>query len=113
MPDILKIAAVINFWGAIFDLDWLKNARVPIVSVLGNKDNIMPPTHKSAPLYGGIDIHEKADALGIPNQLKVFDGYSHELQKNFNPFFSSKATQKRWLEAGQFAADFLYKSLFK
>ena len=111
---ILKIAGVINFWGAIFDLDWLKNARVPIVSVLGNKDNIMPPTHKSAPLYGGIDIHEKAEALGISNQLKVFDGYSHELQKHFNPFFSGgKGTQKRWMEAGQFAADFLYKSLFK
>jgi len=111
---ILKVAGVINFWGAIFDLNWLNNARVPIVSVLGNKDNIMPPTHKSFPLYGGIDIHEKADALGISNQLKVFDGYSHELQKHFNPFFSGgKGTQKRWLEAGQFAADFLYNSLFK
>ena len=113
-PGVLKVAGVINFWGALFDLNWLKNARVPIVSVLGSTDNIVPPTHKSAPLYGGIDIHEKADSLGIPNELKVFDGYSHELQKHFNPFFSgNKATQKRWLEAGQFAADFLYNSLFK
>ena len=111
---VLKVAAVINFWGGIFDLDWLKNARVPIVSVLGGKDKIVPPTHKSAPLYGGLDIHHKADDLAIPNELKVFDGYSHELEKHFNPFFSGgKATQKRWLEAGQFAADFLYNSLFK
>lgn len=31
------IAAVINYWGAIFDLQWLQNARVPIVSVHGKK----------------------------------------------------------------------------
>jgi acetyl esterase/lipase len=110
----LKVAAVINFWGAIFDLEWLKNTSVPVVSALGDKDGVVPPTHKSAPLYGGIDIHHTADSLGIPNRLKVFEGYSHELQKHFNPIFSSgKDTQKRWLEAGQFAADFLYDTLFK
>jgi poly(3-hydroxybutyrate) depolymerase len=109
---IFKVAGVINFWGAIFDLNWLKNNRVPIISVLGSNDNIVSPTHKNAPLYGGIDIHKQANALHIPNDLKVFDGYSHELRKHFNPFFSSDTeTQKRWLEAGQFTADFLYKIL--
>jgi acetyl esterase/lipase len=109
-----KVAAVINFWGAIFDLDWLNSEKVPIVSALGSRDGIVPPTHKSAPLFGGKDIYDKATALGIPNELKVFDGYSHELQRHFNPFFSGgAATQKRWLEAGQFAADFLYKTIFK
>ncbi|HEY4197058.1 MAG TPA: alpha/beta hydrolase [Mucilaginibacter sp.] len=112
--EIFKIAGVINFWGAIFDLDWLKNAHVPIVNVLGSKDSVVPPTHKSAPLYGGVDIHAKADALRIPNQLKIFDGYSHELQKHFNPIFPvSNVTHQRWLEAGQYAADFLYDHLFK
>jgi poly(3-hydroxybutyrate) depolymerase len=112
--ELLKVAGVINFWGGIFDLDWLKNAKVPIISVLGSRDNVVPPTHKSAPLYGGLDIHQQADALHIPNQLKVFEGYSHELQKHFNPIFAGgKETQKRWLEAGQFAADFLYGTLFK
>jgi poly(3-hydroxybutyrate) depolymerase len=112
--ELFKVAGVINFWGAIFNLDWLKNTRVPIVSVLGSNDGIVPPTQKSAPLYGGIDIHQQADKLGIPNGLKVFDGYSHELQKHFNPLFSGgKGTQQRWLEAGQFAADFLYDKLFK
>jgi poly(3-hydroxybutyrate) depolymerase len=112
--EIFKIAGVINFWGAIFDLDWLKNAHVPIVSILGSKDEVVPPTHKSAPLYGGADIHVKADDLHIPNQLKIFNGYSHELQKHFNPVFPvSNATHQRWLEAGQYAADFLYDRLFK
>jgi poly(3-hydroxybutyrate) depolymerase len=113
-PEKFKVAGVINFWGAIFNLDWLKNQRTPIVSAYGSKDGLVPPTHKNAPLYGSIDVHTKADELQIPNKIKVFDGYSHELQKHFNPFFSGgKGTQQRWLQAGQFAADFLYKVLYK
>ena len=112
--SIVKVAAVINYWGAIFDLNWLKNTSVPIVSALGSNDSLVPPTHKDAPLYGGIDIHNKADALHVPNEIKIFEGYSHELQKHFDPFFEGgKGTKERWLQAGQFAADFLYKELYK
>lgn len=112
--DRAKVVAVINLWGAIYNLNWLKNANVPIVSVLGSKDSIVPPTHKDAPLHGGEDIHDKATALGIPNKLRMFDGYSHELERHFNPFFgASKGTQERWLEAGQFVADFLYSYIIK
>ena len=111
---ILKVAGVINFWGAIYNLNWLKNARVPIVSALGSNDGIVSPTHRSAPLYGAVDIQTQADSLHIPNALKVFEGYSHELQKHFNPLFAgNKDTQKRWLEAGQFAADFIFNSILK
>jgi pimeloyl-ACP methyl ester carboxylesterase len=106
------IAAVINFWGGIFSTDWLQNARVPIVSVHGKKDGIVPYDHKGYPLYGSFAIHHTADSLHIPNQLKTYDDYSHELQKHFNPFLISGRTKKRWLEAGQFAADFLFRELF-
>jgi len=111
---LFKVSAVINLWGGIFDLRWMKNARVPVANILGSRDGVVPPTHKSAPLYGGVDIHSEADALHIPNKLKIFEGYSHELEKHFDPFFAAgKGTQKRWLEAGQFAADFLYDSIVK
>jgi dienelactone hydrolase len=110
--ELFKVAGVINYWGGIYDLEWLKNTRVPIVSVLGNKDGLVKPTNNNNVLYGGIDIHAKADSLHIPNRLKIFGGYAHELQKHFNPLLPPEAgTQKRWLEAGQFAADFLYKTL--
>lgn len=109
-----KITAVINFWGAMFNPDWLKNASVPIVSVHGNKDRIVPFDHKgTVPFYGSLAIHLKADSLHIPNRLKTYEGYAHELQKHFNPFWTFKATRKRWMDAGQFAADFLYDELFK
>ncbi|HEV3326077.1 MAG TPA: alpha/beta hydrolase [Puia sp.] len=106
------IAAVVNFWGGIFQPVWLQDARVPIVSVHGKKDPIMPYDHKGFPLYGSGAIHRVADSLHIPNSLKTYDGYSHELQRQFNPLIHSRATKKRWVEAGQFAADFLYEELF-
>ncbi|MDB5123502.1 MAG: aes [Mucilaginibacter sp.] len=113
-PGLLKVAAVVNFWGGIFDLKWLKNAHVPIVNVLGNKDRVMPPTHKDGPLFGGIDIHNEGDKLHIPNELKIFDGYAHQLERHFNPVFpAGKATQERWQEAAGFAADFLYSTVLK
>jgi dienelactone hydrolase len=111
---VLKVAGVINFWGGIFNLTWLNNAHVPIVNVLGSRDRIVAPAHKNTSLYGGVDIHQKADSLHIPNQLKVFEGYSHELEKHFNPIFAAgKKTRGRWLEAGQFTADFLYNTILK
>ncbi|WP_374951555.1 alpha/beta hydrolase [Mucilaginibacter sp.] len=110
--EFTKVAGVINYWGSIYDLNWLKNARIPIVCVHGSKDGIVPLTHKDAPLYGSVSIHEKADDLKIPNDFKLFEGYSHELQKHFNPIFGvSGGTKDRWRQAGQFTADFLYKAV--
>jgi pimeloyl-ACP methyl ester carboxylesterase len=106
------VAAVINFWGGIFKVDWLRNARVPIVSVHGRLDNIVPYDHIGSALYGSAAIHRLADSLNIPNRLKIYEGYSHELQRRFNPVIASKLTQGRWLEAAQFASDFLYQELF-
>jgi len=107
-----NVAAVINFWGGIFNPGWLHNARVPIVSVHGRNDGIVPYDHKGSPLYGSLPIHLLADSLHIPNSLQTYDEYSHELQKHFNPLIISVKTKKRWLEAGQFAANFLYRELF-
>lgn len=108
-----NIAGVINFWGAIFDTTWLKHASVPIVSVHGTGDNLVPYAHKDAPLYGSLLIHKEADALGIPNALKPYEGFRHELQKRFNPILAGSAAHRRWLEAGEFAAAFLQEQLTK
>lgn len=108
-----RVAAVINFWGAIFNTDWLKNATVPIVSAHGKKDHIVPYQHNGSPVYGSFYIHQKADSLEIPNRLKTYDRYGHELQKHFIPILRSAATKRRWMEAGQFATDFLYVQLFQ
>jgi len=109
--DDMGVAAVVNFWGGLFDSLWLRQARVPIVSVHGDRDAIVPYDHKDYPLCGSLSIHRMADSLGIPNALKTYAGYSHELQKHFFPLFAGAGTRKRWLDAGQFTADFLYRTL--
>lgn len=106
-----NIAAIINFWGALFNTDWLMRAKVPIVSVHGRNDKTVPIDRKGVAFFGSLPIHKKADSLHIPNDIKIYEGYAHELQKHFNPFFYSKPTKQRQKEAAQFAADFLYNTL--
>ncbi len=107
------VAGVINFWGGVFKIEWLKNAKIPIVSVYGSEDGLVHPGVHDG-FYGSLAVHNEADRLHIPNDIKVFEGYSHELQKHFNPVFAvDEETKERWLEAGQFSADFLYKTVIQ
>jgi poly(3-hydroxybutyrate) depolymerase len=106
-------AAVINFWGAVFDSTWLKNENVPIVSAHGTLDRVVPFDHLIVPVYGSAVIHRQAGLFKIPNSLKAYQGYTHELQLPFHPIFYSKKAKNRWLEAGQFAADFLFEKVIK
>jgi len=111
--DRAKVAGVINFWGGMLDIRWLKNAKVPIFSAYGSKDHILNPMQADTCMYGSKSIHDMAGQLHIVNRVKVFDGVGHELQRHFNPFFNAgKPTQKRWLEAAQLAANFYYTILF-
>jgi len=108
-----NIAAIINFWGALFEKDWLSRTNVPIVSVAGAKDRIVPIDTKGVAFFGALSIHKKANTLDISNDIKIYEGYGHELQRAFNPFFRSNATKNRWKEAANFSAEFLYKTLMK
>ncbi len=110
--DQAGVVAIVNFWGALFNINSLATARVPIVSVHGSKDRVVP-IGGTGPLYGSEAIHEKADSLHIPNKLKIYEGYGHELQKHFLPFFAGIKAKHRWLEAGLFASDFLFNVLFE
>ncbi len=110
--NVAGVKAVVNCWGAIFDTTWLQHTRIPIVSIHGEKDKIVPYDRTLVPLYGSLAIHRQADSLHIPNQLKSYPGYGHELHKHFIPFWVGHKTKKRWLESGQFIADFLYRQIF-
>lgn len=107
-----QVAAVVNCWGALFNTRWLENTAVPIVSIHGQKDRVVPYDHQNPSLYGSLAIHRVADSLHIANSIKIFEGYGHELQKHFNPLFSGSRAKKRWLQAGDFIAAFLYEQLF-
>ncbi|HTE25047.1 alpha/beta hydrolase [Flavitalea sp.] len=107
-----EIAAVVNFWGAIYDTTWLANARVPIVSVHGSKDRVVPINFDDTPMFGSAAIHREATRLSIPNVLKIYEGKGHELQRHFNPLYAGSVARKRWREAADFASSFLYETLY-
>jgi hypothetical protein len=56
-------------------------------------------------------VHD-LDTLQIPNDIKIYENYGHELQKKFNPLFRSNSTKSRWKEAAGFSAEFLFRTLF-
>ena len=109
----MHIAGIISCWGAVFDINWLQNNTVPIVCIHGQRDRVVPVNNQNPSLFGGQAIHRKADSLHIPNALKIFEGYGHELQKHFNPLFAGGKTKKRWLVAGSFIAGFLQESVLR
>lgn len=106
------IAAVISCWGALFNGSWLKNGTTPIVCIHGSADRVVNAGDKNPLLLGSLAIHRGADEWHIPNGVKIFEGYGHELQKHFNPFFPGHGARQRWLEADRFIAAFLYRQLF-
>lgn len=110
----MNIKAVVSFWGALFDINWLNNANVPLALVHGRKDKIVPATTTADSLFfGGLSVHQEADKRGINNRLKLYNNYAHELQRFFIPVMFKEPVKRRWEEAGKFAADFLYEQLFK
>ncbi|RYG00258.1 MAG: alpha/beta hydrolase [Chitinophagaceae bacterium] len=105
------LIAVINYWGAIYDTAWLKNSRVPIVSVHGSKDRVVKYDIGEAPMFGSAAIKRVADRFGIKNDLQTYYGKGHELQAHFNPVYAGPIVRKRWKKAAQFTAGFLYSNV--
>lgn len=104
VPDL-----VINLWGAIGDTTWIQSAGdAPVISIHGTDDPIVLPgagspfNYPAFPaLYGSIPIHQRAQHLGMRNQLHLFQGAGHEVW-----FDGADA-----LLIQQYVADFMYNFL--
>lgn len=102
-----SIKAIINCWGAVFDSSWLKRNNVPIVSIHGIKDRVVPFEQNGKSLFGSGIIDRQCAVFGIPHVLKAYQDMGHELQRHFNPIFTGAAARKRYREAAAFAGSFL------
>ncbi len=81
-----KPNAVVNLWGAIRDVLWIDAGDAPIISFHGTADetvNINTASPFNYPIFPALSgsnlIHARTDALGITNELNVFQGGGHEL----------------------------------
>ena len=89
--DNVKIRALANMWGAVYDLHELDGHPVPVVSFHGTADHIVP-FDKGIPfaevkgkmgeklfdeMYGSKSIHQYLDSLHVRNKLYPLDGCGH------------------------------------
>lgn len=89
--DDVKIKAIANMWGAVYDLHELDGHPVPVVSFHGTADRIVP-FDRGVPfseikgkigemlfdeMYGSEAIHEYLDSLHVRNKLYPLEGCGH------------------------------------
>ena len=79
-------AAIVNTWGAILDTGWMAPGDIPVISFHGDID-IVIPLGSGFPygiplvfplMHGSQLIMERANNVGIPNELHIFPGQGHE-----------------------------------
>jgi dienelactone hydrolase len=76
---------VVNCWGALWNLKWLQKGDVPVYSVHGTKDKLVPADSSfsyNGFKYGSILIQKRADDLKIVNGLRLFEGAGHTLDND-------------------------------
>ncbi|RYD78703.1 MAG: alpha/beta hydrolase [Sphingobacteriales bacterium] len=98
-----KVMGVVNCWGAMIDTTYLTKGNVPIVSIHGENDNVVPYKWIGLGdfnLYGSYYIHEQAQRNGIKSVLKVFPNTGHGLSRNDTAKWNATVTT---------IGDFLYE----
>jgi predicted esterase len=80
-----NVKGVINCWGAIWDLKWIQPKDAPVYCVHGIYDIIVPYdssySYKGFK-YGSLNIFNRANELGIPSGLRLFQNTGHTLDNN-------------------------------
>ncbi|MGB1206010.1 MAG: T9SS type A sorting domain-containing protein [Chitinophagales bacterium] len=79
-----SVAGVISLSGAIGDLNWLNEGDIPVVSIHGTADDIVPYGSDILTLFGinmlihgSSQLHERANEVNIPNAFLSFEGAGH------------------------------------
>jgi len=89
--DPVKVKAIANMWGAVYDLHELDGRYIPVISFHGTNDQIVPFDHgypfsslKSNigekmfdEMFGSKSIHEHLDSLHVRNKLYSLEGCGH------------------------------------
>ncbi len=116
-----QLQAIANMWGAVTDLDILKNSKTSVISFHGDADKVVPIDYdypfqdmKSGfsnlvldKMYGSLPIHIKLKELGVREELHIFESAGHsphvDVDNNLNKTFKFICTEIR---------DFFYEEIF-
>lgn len=107
-----KVLAAINMWGSIYDSTWIRNARVPILSIHGSRDRVVPANNPAGPFFGTEIIEREAHRSGVAYYVHLYEGAGHELHKHFNPLLGGgPGARRRWRDMTQRVAAYLQQEL--
>ncbi len=116
-----NIKAVINMWGAVNDLEILKNSDASIISFHGDADKVVPIDYDFPfqdikgnfssvvleKMYGSLKIHIEAKKLGVREELHIIESAGHsphvDVNDNLNEIFDFISVEVR---------DFLYDEMY-
>ena len=77
-----RFKAVINIAGGIGDTNWIQPGDVPVISLQGTDDAVVPYESGSfggtLPLFGSLSIFERTQNLGIRSEIRPFEGAGHD-----------------------------------
>ncbi|MGB1204904.1 MAG: fibronectin type III domain-containing protein [Chitinophagales bacterium] len=101
-----EVSGAINLCGAIGSPDFMQAGEVPVVSIHGDADTVVPYDSSSPDangfgaieLYGSFFVHEQANLLGINNALWTLEGEEH----------MAHANNANFPQTVSFISDFLY-----
>ena len=105
------VNAIVNLCGALGDTAWMVPGDIPVCSMHGTVDNVVPYATSILYLFtafpimvvnGSHSVNEHADAIGIPNAMYTFYGQSHV------PYATSLAYMDTTV---RFVSNFLYDYL--
>ena len=72
-----KLRGVINLSGAVGDLDMLDAGEPALLSIHGDKDEVVPLGSNAVGLHGSATLHKRAQSLGNKTVLQVVEGGDH------------------------------------
>lgn len=116
-----NIIAIANMWGAVSDLEMLKNARTSVVSFHGTEDTTVPYAEGyplsvagegiakmlSEEMYGSACIDKKAAELGLRHHFYSFKGEKHA----FNTTGKDKKPNANHVVIKDRITDFFYEEM--
>ena len=72
-----SIRGVINLSGLVTDLSMIEKGEPPLISIHGDRDQVVAIGSTDTGLHGSIPIHEHASKAGLVSELHVIRGAEH------------------------------------
>ncbi|NLG78076.1 MAG: alpha/beta hydrolase [Xanthomonadaceae bacterium] len=76
-PLPYSIRGVINLSGFVMHLDMIEKDEPPLISIHGDRDQVVAIGSTDTGLHGSIPIHEHASKAGLASELHVIRGAEH------------------------------------